>query len=66
MPNNTPNNLKKVYCQACGRFLGYHNLIEGEVYIRCKCGEFSVILEGKKAETLTGKDIYAKLKTNRE
>ena len=60
MANN--NEMHQIRCSECGRFLGLGNVIEGEVYIRCKnCKRFTVILGAEAEKNLTGQAMYDKL-----
>lgn len=56
------NELRSFRCCGCGRFLGFHHLVEGEVYLLCKnCKTWNVLLEGQVELSLTGQQIYDKL-----
>ena len=56
------NNLRQVRCSYCGRFMGLANVVEGEVYLRCKnCKTWTAVL-GKEAErNLTGQEMYDRI-----
>lgn len=54
--------ISQIRCSSCGRFLGFHNIVEGEVYVRCKnCKKFTVILGGEAEKKLTGEQMYDRL-----
>ncbi len=60
MENN--NNLRQIRCSSCGRFLGVGNVIEGELYLRCKnCKTWTVVLGLEAEKTLTGEDMVARI-----
>lgn len=59
---NNNNNLRQIRCSECGRFLGLGNIIEGEVYLKCKnCKAWTVVLGGEAEKHLTGQEMYAKI-----
>lgn len=59
---NNIEELRQIRCSSCGRFLGLGNVLEGEVYLRCKnCKMWTVVLGAKAEKDLTGKDIYDRI-----
>ncbi len=51
--------LKQIRCSSCGRFLGKGKINDGELYLLCKnCKNWTVILEGERELSITGKEIY--------
>lgn len=62
MSNNEP--LRQIRCSCCGRFLGKGNIVEGEVYLKCRnCKEWTVVLGGEAEKNLTGAEMYARITT---
>ncbi len=52
------NNLRQIRCSECGRFMGLGNVLEGELYLRCKnCKNWTVVLGQQAEKTLTGQDM---------
>jgi len=41
--NENHNELRKMYCASCGRFLGYQAIESGGVALKCKCGEWTFV-----------------------
>ena len=58
------HNLRQIRCSECGRFLGVGNVLEGEVYLKCKnCKSWTVVLGQEAEKNLTGQEMYDKLLT---
>ena len=56
--------LRQIRCSCCGRFYGLGNIIEGEVYLKCKsCKQWTVVLGGEAEKKLTGEDMYERIKS---
>jgi len=59
---SSDNELRQIRCSECGRFLGVGNIIEGELYLKCKnCKNWTVVLGGEAEKHLTGKQMYDRI-----
>ena len=65
-PSSNGNGLHNIRCSSCGHFFGKGRIIDGELYLYCKCKNWTVVLEGQTELTITGKEIYEKLNKSRE
>lgn len=55
--------LRPIRCSCCGRFWGVGNIVEGEVYLKCKsCKQWTVVLGGEAEKNLTGQEMYERIK----
>jgi len=63
MENNSNNNeLRQIRCSECGRFLGMCNIIEGELYLKCKnCKNWTSVLGIEAEKHLTGQAMYDRI-----
>lgn len=60
---NNSEQLRPIRCSCCGRFHGMGNIVEGEVYLKCKsCKQWTVVLGGEAEKHLTGQEMYDRIK----
>lgn len=60
---NNREQLRQIRCSSCGRFLGAGNIIEGELYLKCKsCKQWTVVLGAEAEKNLTGQEMCERIK----